>query len=58
MLNCDFKGFLSVFGTFARNVAQTCFDLNEYWQKSLLGTNYCVEVVRIENHCHILEITC
>ena len=58
MLSCDFKGFLSVFGTFAHKVAQTWFVLHETWQTTLFGIYYCVEVVRSLNYSHILEITC
>ena len=50
--------FLSVFGTFAHKVAQTWFVLHETWHTTLFGIYYCVEVVRILNHSHILEITC
>ena len=49
--------FWSVFGTFAHKVAQTRFDLHETWHPTLFGIYYCVEVVRIENHFHMLEIT-
>ena len=49
---------LSVFCTFANKVAQTWFDLRETWHKILFGIFYCVEVVRIENLSHMLEITC
>ena len=51
-------GFLSVFGTFADKVAQTWFVLHETKHTTLFGIYYCVEVVRIENHSHVLEITC
>ena len=51
-----FYAFLSVFATFAHKVAQTWFDLHETWHTTLLGIYYCVEVVWIENHCHMLEI--
>ena len=49
---------LSVFGTFVHNVAQTWFVLHETYQTTLFRICYCVEVVRIENHYHMLEITC
>ena len=39
-------------------LAQTLFVLHETWHTTLLGKYYCVEVVRIENHCHMLQITC
>ena len=58
MLRCDFMGFLSVFGTFAHKVAQTWLVLHESLHTTLFGINYCVEVVRIINHSHMLEITC
>ena len=58
ILKLGFYGFLSVFGTFAHIVAQTWFVLHETWHTTLFGIYYCVEVVRIENHSHILEITC
>ena len=37
-------------------VAQTWFVLHETWYTKLFGIYYCVEVVRIENHSHMLEI--
>ena len=49
--------FLSVFGTFAHKVGQTWFVLHETWQTTLFGIYYCVQVVKIENHNHMLEIT-
>ena len=58
MLSCDCKGFLSVFGTFAHKVAQTWLVLHETWHKTLFGIYYCVELVRIENYSHMLEIKC
>ena len=53
-----FYGFLSVFDTFAHKVAQTWFVLHETWNTTLFGIYYFVEVVRIENHIHMLKITC
>ena len=53
-----FSGFLSVVCTFAHNVAQTCFVLHESWHTALFGIYYCVEVDRIENDSHTLEIKC
>ena len=53
-----FYGFLSVVGTFAHKVAQTWFVLKETWHTTLFGIYYCVEMVRIENYSHMLEITC
>ena len=58
MLGCDFKGFLSVFGTFAHKVDQTWFVLHETWHTTRFRIYYCVEVVRIENHSLMLENTC
>ena len=43
---------------FCAKVAQTWFVLRETWHTTLFGIYYCVEVVRIENHSHMLEITC
>ena len=57
MLSCDTKGFLNVFGNFANKVAQTWFVMHE-WHTTIFGIYYCVYVVRIENHCRMLEITC
>ena len=51
-------GFLSVFGTFVHNVAQTWFVLHENWHTTLFRIYYVVEVVRMENDSHMLEITC
>ena len=53
-----FLGFSSVFITFAHKVSQTWFVLHETWHTTLFGISYCVEVVRIENHCHMIEIMC
>ena len=53
-----FYGFLSIFVTFAHKVARTWFILHETWHTILFGIYYCVEVIRIENHRHMLEITC
>ena len=58
LVKLRFYRFLSVFGTFAYKVAQTWFALHEIWHTTLFGIYYCVEVVRIENHCHMIEITC
>ena len=52
-----FYRFLSVFGTFSHKVAQTWFVLHETWHTKLFHVYYCVEVVRIKNHSHMLEIT-
>ena len=53
-----FYGFVSFFGTIAHKVAQTWFVLQETWHKTLFGIYYCVKVVKIENHSHMLEIKC
>ena len=54
----QFYGFLSFFCTFAYKVAQTWFVLHESLKTTLFGIYYFVEVVRIESHTHMLEITC
>ena len=48
---------LSFFGTFAIKVAKTWFDFHETRHTTLFGIYYYVEVVRIENHSYMLEIT-
>ena len=53
-----FFEFLNFYGTFARKVAQTWFIFHEIWHTILFGIHCCVEVVRIQNHLHMLEITC
>ena len=53
-----FYVFLSFFGIFAHIVAQTWFVLHETSQTILFSIYYCVEVVRIENHSHMPQITC
>ena len=53
-----FYGFFWFFGTLMHKVAQTWLVLHETWKSTLFGIYYCVEVVRIENNSHILEITC
>ena len=58
MLSCDFMVFLSFIGTFVHKVAKTCFDLHETWHITLFGIYNSVEMVKIENHSHMLEITC
>ena len=45
-----------LFRHFAHKVAQTWFVLHESWQTTLFSIYYCVEVVRIVNHNHMLEI--
>ena len=49
--------FLSVFGTFTHKVVQTWFVLHETLHYTFFGIYYCVEIVRIENNSHMLEIT-
>ena len=46
------------FNTFAHKVAETWFILHETWHTTLFRIHYCVKVVRIENHSHMLEIKC
>ena len=53
-----FYGFLRLFGTFVHKVAQTWFVFHETLHKTLFGIYYFVEVVKIENHSNMLEITC
>ena len=53
-----YYGFLSFFGTFADKVAQTWYVLHETWHTTLFCIYHYVEVVRIENHTHMLELTC
>ena len=53
-----FYGFLSLFGTFARKVAQTLFVLHENLHTTLFGIYFVFEVVKFEIHSHMLEITC
>jgi hypothetical protein len=38
-------------------VPQTLFVLHETWHTQLFGLYYCVEMVRIEKHSHMLENT-
>ena len=52
-----FYGFLSDFGSFAHKVAQNWFVLHKILHTTLFGIYYCVELVRIENNIHMLEIT-
>ena len=49
---------LKLFWHFRAKAAQTWFVLYETWDTILFGIYYCVEVARIENHSHMLEITC
>ena len=50
-----FWEFFFVFGTFSH---KTLFVWYETWHTTLLGISYCVEMVRIKNNTHMLEITC
>ena len=47
-------GFLSVLGTFSHKVVQTWFIWHETWLTTLIGINYCVEIVRIEKNSFML----
>ena len=49
---------MSFFATNGHKVAKTWFVLHETWHKTLFGIYYCVELVRIENYSHMLEIKC
>ena len=49
---------LNIFLTFAHKVTETWSVLPETWHTTLFGIYYCVELVRIVNHSHVLEITC
>ena len=53
-----FLRFLSVFGTFSQKVVENWFVSHETGHTTLFGLCYCVEMVRIENNSHMLEITC
>ena len=52
-----FYGFLSFSCTFAHKLAKTWFVLDETWHTTLFGIYYCVEVVEIVYHNHILNIS-
>ena len=41
-----------------KKVAQTWFDSHETRDTTLFGIYFCAEVDGIENHSHMLEITC
>ena len=56
MLSIDIEAFLIVFDTFSQKVVETWFVCHENWHKTLFGIFYCVEVVRIKNNSHMLEI--
>ena len=53
-----FYGFSSVFSSFRHKVAQTWFLLHETWHTTLFAIYYCIKMVKIENHSHMLKITC
>ena len=53
-----FYDFLSVFCTFSHKGVKTWFVCHETWHTILFGTYSGVEMLRIENNSHILEITC
>ena len=53
-----FNGFLSCVGTFSHKVVPTWFVFHETRHKTLFCIYYCVEVIRIKNNNHMLEITC
>ena len=50
-------GFLRVLGTFSHKMAQNWFVCYETRHTTLFGICYWVEMVRIENNSHMLEIT-
>ena len=52
------KCFLYFFGTFSHKVVQTLFVSHETNSTTLFGINYWVELPRIKNNSHMLEITC
>ena len=50
-------GFLNDFDTFAHKVPQTRFALHETRHTTQIGRYYCIEVVTVVNHSHIINIT-
>ena len=52
----DAVNFAFLFVNFARKVGQTWFVMHETWHTTLFGIYYCVEMVRIDNNSHMLEI--
>ena len=56
MLSCDFMGLKGFIGIFANKVAQNWFVLHETWHITIFSICDCVEVVRIENHSHVLKL--
>ena len=55
VLNSVFKVILTFFGTFSHKIVQTWFVCHKTWHFHIY---YCVEMVRVENISHMLEITC
>ena len=53
-----FLDFSSVLFHFSHKLVQTCFALHGTWHTTLFDLYYCVEIVRIENNSHMLELTC
>ena len=51
-------GFLSIFKTISHYMVLTWFVWNKTWHTTRSGTCYCVEMVRIQNNSHTLDITC
>ena len=49
---------LSFLGTIVHKVPKTWIVLHETRHTTPFGIYYCVEVVWIENHSHMLKITC
>ena len=52
-----FEVFFTVFGTFSHKVVQTWFVFHETWHTTLFAICYCVQMVRIKNNSHMIEIT-
>ena len=58
MLSGNLKGFLSVSDCFKHKIVQIWFVLHETWCITQFGIYYCIEMARIKNNIHIIEITC
>ena len=58
MYQVAFLMFLKIFDTYSVKIVQTLFVWHETWHTTLISIYYCFEMVRIENNCHIFEITC
>ena len=58
MLCGNLKGFLSVSDSFKHKVVQIWFVLHETLYITQVGIYYCVEMVRIDNNSHMIEIMC